>query len=206
MALTKAQIREILSSAGVDGDHMSDAVEAITNGHTASIEALREERDTQKKEVERLTKELEEANEAMKNGDKSPYKVKYEAAVKEKEDLQKEFDDYKADLANKETHSKKEKAYTGILKDAGISEKHFAKIIKYSDVDSLELDEEGKVKDSKKILDAIKDEWGDHISSSSTQGARTETPPANNGGTSDKPSRAAILAQQYHEDRYGKAE
>ena len=50
MALTKAQVKEILSTAGVDADHMSDAVEKILAGHTASIDALREERDTYKAE------------------------------------------------------------------------------------------------------------------------------------------------------------
>lgn len=205
MALT----RKALATMGIEEDKIDQIIEM----HTETTNALKEERDSYREKAEKASndmaavqKELDEANEAMKNGDRSPYKVKYETAVKEKEAVQKEFDDYKADLANKEVHSKKEKAYTGILKDAGISEKHFAKIIKYSDVDSIELDEDGKIKDSKKILDAIKEEWGDHVPTNSTQGARTENPPANNGGTNDQPSRAAILAQQYHEDRYGKAE
>ena len=206
MALTKAQVREILSTAGVDGEHMSDAVEAIIDGHKASIDALREERDTYKAEAETAGKELNELKEATKNGEKSPYKAKYEEAVKEKEALQKQFDDYKSDLAAKEAHASKEKAYKEILKDAGVPEKHFAKILKYSDVDGIELDDDGKPKDAKSIMDTIKSEWGDHMASTGQEGAKTETPPANNGGKSEAPSRAAILARQYHENLYGKEE
>lgn len=205
MALT----RKALAAMGIE----SDKIDQIIEMHTETTNALKEERDSLKEKVEdkeskmaAVQKELDEAKEAMKNGDKSPYKVKYEAAVEEKEALQKEFDNYKADLANKEAHSKKEKAYREILKDAGIAEKHYAKILKYSDVDSLELDDDGKVKDSKKYLDSIKEEWGDHIASTSTKGADTETPPANNGGSSEQPSRAALMAQKYHEERYGKTE
>lgn len=206
MALTKAQVREILSTAGVDGEHMSDAVEAIINGHTASIEALREERDTYKANAETATKELNELKEVTKNGEKSPYKAKYEAAVEEKEALQREFDQYKNDQTAKETHAAKEKAYREILKDAGIPEKHFAKVLKYSDVDGVELDEDGKIKTAKDLLDNIKSEWSDHIESTAVEGAKTETPPANTGGEVKKPSRAAKLAQQYHENLYGKEE
>lgn len=69
MALSKAKVREILSEAGVDSDHMTAAVESIIDGHTASISALREERDTAKDEAtrlksenDRLTGELQKAN------------------------------------------------------------------------------------------------------------------------------------------------
>lgn len=209
MALTNAQVREILSAAGVDGEHMSTAEEKIISGHKASIDALREERDKYKADAEKLTtvqKELDEMKEAMKNGEKSPYKSKYEAAVEEKEALQKEFDKYKSDQAAKEAHTAKEKAYREILKDAGIPEKHFAKVLKYSDVDGVELDDEGKIKTAKDILDSIKKEWSDHIESTGAEGAKTETPPANTGGKSDQPSRAAQIAKQYHENLYGKEE
>ena len=42
MALTKAQVREILSAAGVTSEHMSDAVDKIIDSHLTSLNALRE--------------------------------------------------------------------------------------------------------------------------------------------------------------------
>lgn len=68
MALTKPKVREILSEAGVNEDHMTTAIGAIMEGHVASIDALREERDTAKStadrfkaESDRLTGDLEKA-------------------------------------------------------------------------------------------------------------------------------------------------
>ena len=174
MALTKAQVREILSAAGVDDEHMSKAVNDIISGHTASIEALREERDTLKDKASKAD-ELEKENAALKK-DAEKYKGKdYEA-------LQKEFDDYKDGIAKKEVRGAKEAAFTQCLKDAGVSEKHFAKIIKYSDIDGLELDDKGKLVNAKDVMKSIKDEWSDHIVKSTTKGADTPTPPKTGGG------------------------
>lgn len=201
--------RKALAAMGIEPDKADQIIEM----HTETLNEIKEERDTLREKVQKLTndseaiqKQLDEANEAMKNGDKSPYKVKYEAAVKEKEALQREFDQYKNDQTAKETHAAKEKAYREILKDAGIPEKHFAKVLKYSDVDGVELDENGKIKTAKDLLDSIKSEWSDHIESTAVEGAKTETPPANTGGEVKQPSRAAKLAQQYHENLYGKEE
>ena len=43
MALQKARLKEILSEAGCDAEHLSDAVEAILSGHVATVEALKEQ-------------------------------------------------------------------------------------------------------------------------------------------------------------------
>ena len=77
MALSKAQLKEILSKAGVSEDNMSAAVKEIMAGHEASIEALQEERDNYKdsaskyesehKRAEDLEKKLKDANESNKD-------------------------------------------------------------------------------------------------------------------------------------------
>lgn len=199
MALT----RKALSTMGIE----EDKIDQIILMHTETVNALKEERDKFKGETEKLEsvqKELDELKEKSKEN--SGFKSEVEKLKKEKENLQKEFDQYKSDQVAKETHVAKENAYREILKDAGIPEKHFAKVLKYSDVDGVELDDEGKIKTATEILKNIKEEWSDHIESTGAQGARTETPPANNGGKTDKPSRAAELAKQYHENQYGKEE
>lgn len=198
MALT----RKALSAMGIE----DDKVEQIITMYLETLAEIKDERDALKAEAGKLPavqKQLDELKEAMKNGEKSPYKAKYEAAVEEKEALQKEFDQFKEDLSKKETRNAKEAAYKEILKDAGIPEKHFGKILKYSDVDGVELDDKGKIKKAKELLDTIKEEWSDHVESTGTEGAKTETPPANNGGKTEQPSRAAMLAQKYHENLYG---
>ena len=117
-----------------------------------------------------IQKELNDLKaEVAKNGGKS-----YEA-------LKKEFDDYKADVAKKEARSLKEAAYKDVLKDAGVSEKHWAKVIKYSDIDGLELDEKGQIKNKAELLKSIKEEWSDHIETKAQNGAQTANPPAGAG-------------------------
>lgn len=178
MALSNKQVREILSEAGVAEDKMGAAVTAIIAGHTASIEALREQRDEYKaKADEKETVDTENAK--LKEQLKGYEGKDYDA-------LKKEFDDYKQGIANKETRAKKEAAYAKILKDAGIPEKHYAFVTKYSDIDSMEIDENGDFVDAKGILENVKKEFCDHIQTVKVEGAKTPTPPENVGGKAAK--------------------
>jgi len=196
MALAKAQVREILSKAGVDAEHMSDAVNEIIDGHTASIEALREqvktlERSSQEKadEVERLTGVQKELDDLKKQ-------VEKDAKAREGKDYDKlkaEFDGYKADIEKRDAHVAKETAFRALLKDAEIDQKYFDKIVKYSDVDSIELDAEGKMRNAAERLKAVKEEWPEYHVTTQEKGAETATPPANNGGANTK-TRDEILA------------
>ena len=70
-------------------------------------------------------------------------------------------------------------------------EKRIKSVLKVADIDSIELDENGTIKDADALKKAIKEEWEDFIPSDETKGASTSTPPANNGG---KLSKEDILA------------
>lgn len=187
MALT----RKMLSAMGIDDEKQDEIISA----HIDVVNALKEERDNYKseaKKAEKLQKEIDDLNESMKNGERSPYKVKYEAKVEEFNDLKKQFDDYKADVTAKELESKKAEAYKDLLKGAGVSEKRINSIIKVTDLDKIELDEDGKVKDSDAHKKSIKEEWSDFIVTEQKQGASVSNPPANTGG--GKKTREEILA------------
>lgn len=182
MALTNANVKEILSKAGVDSEHMKDAVNEIIEGHTTSIEALREERDSYKEKaqkVEDLEKQLEKAQKDLKEATsdeaEEKYKTKYEM-------LKDEFKEFKKGIEEKATKENKAKAYREILKEAGISDKRIESVLKVSDVDSIEFDDEGKVKDKDDMLKSIKEEWSDFIQTAGVQGAKTDNPPENTGG------------------------
>ena len=69
-----------------------------------------------------------------------------------------------------------------MLKAAGVSEKRHGAIIKLTDLKSLELDKDGKIKDAEKRTEEIKSEWADFVEHTTTKGAQTATPPTNNGG------------------------
>lgn len=182
MALTNANVKEILSKAGVDSEHMKDAVNEIIEGHTTSIEALREERDSYKEKAQKaddLEKQLDKAQKDLKDAtseeSENKYKAKYEM-------LKEEFKEYKKDIEAKATKETKAKAYRDILKEAGISDKRIEAVLKVSNVDSIELDAEGKVKDKDELIKGIKEEWSDFIQTADVKGADTQTPPANTGG------------------------
>lgn len=173
MALT----RKFLSAMGIE----EDKIEQIIEAHTETVTALKEARDSYKADAEKLKsveKELAEAKEQLKDAGTDEYKEKYDK-------VKAEFDKFKADTEAKESRTKKEDAYKAILKDANIPEKHFAKIIKYSDIDGLELDDKGELSNKSELLKSIKEEWGDHIEQTGTQGANVQNPPAN-GGNSKK--------------------
>ena len=67
------------------------------------------------------------------------------------------------------------------MKAAGISEKRIDAVLKVSNIDSIELDKDGKIKDADKHTENIKTEWADFIPTTTVVGARTANPPANNG-------------------------
>lgn len=176
MALTKTQLREILSKAGVTAENAETAINSIMDGHLASVNALREERDKLKEDAEKLPGIQKELDELKGNGDDS-YKSKYE---KEHE----EFEKFKADQTAKETKANKTAAFRKLLKEVGVSEKRLDTVIRASapDIDSIELDKDGKIKDAEALTKTVKESWADFITKKESKGADNPNPPANNGG------------------------
>ena len=193
--------RKALTAMGIE----EEKVDQIIEMHTATVNGLKDERDSYKAEADKLEsvqKELDELKEAAKNGDRSPYKVKYEALLEEKEALQKDFDAFKADQEAKASKAAKQEAYKALLKEIGVSDKRIDSVLKVSDIDSFEL-EDGKLKNADDLKKSAKEEWADFIVTEGEQGAKTETPPAGNGSTPKQMSYAAMRAAEYHNNLYG---
>ena len=180
MALT----RKMLKAMSIEDEKIDQIIEA----HTETVNALKEERDTYKEEAEKLPtvqKELDKLKEdSTKEDGKNPWKVKYDA-------IKEEFDNYKAEEQAKATKATKEEAYKALLKECGVAEKRISAVTRVADIDSIELDKDGNIKDVDALKDSIKEEWGDFIQTEGTKGAETSTPPENNGG---KMTKAEILA------------
>lgn len=197
MALTKAKVREILSNAGVDTENIVEAVEKIMNGHIASIDALREERDGFKETAEKLPDIQKELDDLKKSSNKNnDWKTKYDG-------LKQEYDDYKAEQTAKAEKSSKDKAYRELLKEIGVSEKRLDTILKVTDLDSIKLDAEGAIEGRDSLVDALKDEWSDFIATEGTYGANVNKPPEPKTEPSRAKSRAAEIEAKYHSDLYG---
>jgi hypothetical protein len=184
MALTRAQIKEILSTAGIAADKTDAAIEGILAGHTSSVDALTEQRDKYKADAEKLPTvqaELDRAKEAAKDQKPDAYKVKYDA-------LKEEYDGYKADVTKKATTAQKSTAYKALLDELKINGKITGKVLKLADLEKVELDDKGAIKDADKLRESLKAEWADFIVKEGSEGGRVDNPPANNNVDTDKMS------------------
>lgn len=199
MALSKAKIREILSKAGVESENMADAVDKITDGHVASIEALKEERDSYKADAEKLAdvqKELDDLKQTVDTD--NGFEKKYD-------DLKKEYDDYKHAQSEAAAKKAKDDAYRALLKEIGVVEKRIDSVMKVTSLDDLKLDKDGKLENLDTLKESAKNEWSDFIGKPDTKGAGENNPPANDPKPPRKESRAAQLEKRYHGDIYGEA-
>ena len=194
--------RKMLKAMGIE----EEKIEQIIEEHAETVNALKQQRDQYKVDAEKLPgvqKELDDLKEAADKDGENPYKAKYE-------DLQQQFDDYKADVTAKETKAKKTAAYRKLLKDAKVSEKRLDSILKLSPVDDIELDDNGEIKDAADVKKKIEEEWSDFIVTEETHGADSNNPPGGSGGRQGagggSKSRAALIQQQYQNSLYGSKE
>ena len=163
MAFTRATIRNLAKDSGVEIP--KELEDALVSEHLTARNAYAEEQVKAE-----LAKQPTEKDGNVK--DSEEYKT-----------LKKSFDDYKAEVAAKETKAAKEAAYRAILKDANLSEKGIEKAIKYAEWDKIELEADGKLKGASDHIKAVKEEWAEYVTTTTTTGAKTSNPPANNGGS-----------------------
>lgn len=163
MALT----RKMLKAMGIE----DDKIEQIIDAHSETVDALKTERDQFKTEAEKLP-EIQRELETMKNNSGDSWKTKYDS-------LKQDFEQFKNDQAAKEKRSMKESAYRSLLKQSGVSDKRVESVLRVTDLESVELNDDGTLKNSDKIIESIKSDWSDFIVSEQTQGAKTSNPPSN---------------------------
>ena len=197
MALTRKMLAAM--------DIPAEKIDEIITAHTETVNAIKEERDSLKVENDNLKnveKDLEKANEKIKEFESGDWENKYNA-------VKGEYDNFKTETETKATKTAKTNAYKQLLIDAGVSAKRVDSILKVSEsnINDVELDENGKIKDADKLSENVKTEWADFIVDTQTQGANTPKPPASEGdGQPNKPSRAAQMVAQYRNEHYGKEE
>lgn len=196
MSLSRPTVKEILSEAGVSSENMDRAIQKIIDGHTATVDALKEKienaennSETIKKmkvDVEKYKNELETAKRTIADGEK--YKEMYE-------NQKAEYDKYKGDVTAKETKAAKEKAIREYFKSKGINDDNMSIAMRgiKSEIDAAELDEKGKIKDIKVFDDLLKGDYSKLVSRVETRGADTQIPPPNANGKVTK-TKAEIMA------------
>lgn len=191
MALT----RKFLTALGIE----AEKIDEIITAHTETVNALKTDIGKYREDAEKLPsvqKELDDLKAV--SGAETGYKEKYDQ-------LKQEYDEYKGQVAAERVEEQKRTAYRAILKEAGIPDKRVDKILKLYDMESVELDKDGKVVGSEDIKKSIAEEWADIIPKDDNEGARTSKPPVSTGGNEGRVlSRAAQVAQKHYEALYGK--
>ena len=173
--LNREALRKIFSGAEIEVT--KDVLTQICDLHLSSTDGMTETIKDLNKQLKKAERERDDAL------TKIPEEGKETVSKESYDKLKKEYDDYKADVVAKNTRTEKENAFRELLKSVGVSEKRISAIVKVSNIDGLELDNDGKIKDADKHTETVKTEWADFIETTSTQGADTATPPTNNGGT-----------------------
>ena len=160
MAFTRQIIRDLAMESGIEIP--KELADALVSAHMATRDAYADEQVKAELEKQPATK-------AENVKDSEEYKA-----------LKADFDKYKAEVTEKETKAAKEAAYRAILKDANLSEKGIEKAVKYAEWDKIELGEDGKLKGANDHIKAVREEWAEYVTTTTTTGAKTSTPPANN--------------------------
>ena len=170
--------RKMLSAMEIEAEKVNQIIE----GHSETVNALQEEIDKAKKEADRYKAEADK----VKGLEKEIETLKKEAETAKKDGaeydkLKQEFEAYKAEQEKKEQDAIKAEKFRELLKDIGLSDKGIQMALKWQGVDGVELDEDGKITNSKELRKSAKEDWAEYITEQKQEGAETPKPPANNG-------------------------
>lgn len=193
MALT----RKMLKVMGIE----DEKIDQIIDAHAETVDGLKESLKKAQADAQALPglqKELETAQADLEAAKKDGWKDKHDA-------LQQQFDQYKAEIAAKESQAAKEKAARDWYQGQGVTGKALEIAMRGSggEVAALELDEAGKIKDSSALEALVQGDFAGLVSREETKGADTARPPAGQSGGEQPSSRGAELYAAYHSSRYG---
>lgn len=174
MALNRKQLQEKLES--MTPETVMSTLEWILSGHSATVEALKEERDTYKEQAGTAADIAKE-----RDGLKAQLEKAGDAAA-----IRKEYDEYKAGVERKELNARKARALTSAFETAGVKRESFRNaMLKAWDLDSVELDESGAIKNADGITAAVQKDYADFVATAEDKPVPPNTPPTGNGKGKD---------------------
>lgn len=172
MALPRKQLQEKLEN--ITPETVKETMQWILDGHTASLEAVQEERDTFKSKaetVEALTKERDE------------WKTKAEASG-DAAKVQADFDAYKKQVADEKAAAQTDADVLDIVKEAGIVRESFQKVVaKDFDRSKIQRGKDGTITNRQDLVDDTRTRYVDFTATQQQQGTPPNNPPTGGGGT-----------------------
>lgn len=164
MALT----RKMLKALGLS----EEIIETIIEGHVESVNMLVKERDDLKAKAEALDSVTRE---------RDTYKAQAEKAG-DAAKVQADFDAYKASVEKRELNDRKRVALDDAFRRAGVARAAFRNtMLKAWDMDSVELDETGAIKDMDGLNAAVNSDYADFIATTEDTPVPPNNPPAGGG-------------------------
>lgn len=164
MAFTREFIRKLAKESDVDLP--KELIDGLISEHLTARDAFSEEQVKQ-------ALEQNKSNDQQTNvKDSDEYKA-----------LEKQFNDYKDDIAKKESKAATDGAKKALIKSLGVPEKWADRVFESIANAEIQLDKDGKIKDAEAFSKTITDKWSDVIPETTERGAYVATPPA--GGKRD---------------------
>ena len=184
MAFTRPEVRKILGDA-----HTEEIENKLISLYLGEKDKLKDQIDTLTAENARLkanSDKLETVQKELDEAKKEDWKAKYE---KEHSD----FEGYKTSIAEKETLSKKEAAYSKLLADEHIKENHIKDVVRLTDFSKIELDKDGNLKNVDDLKKAIGTDWSEYVVTTEKRKQQVVTPPRSNTGSGEGRARELYL-------------
>ena len=176
MALT----RKSLKAMGLTDEQ----VDSIIEMHTETVNGLKDALETAQsgaKELPALQKKVEQLESDLEAAKKDGWKEKHDT-------VKKEFDEYKAEQARKETRAAKEKAVRAYLEGKNVRDGNLTIAMRSlrTEIEAAELDGD-KLKDTKPFDELLSGELSGLVTTTIERGAPPpKNPPINTGGTMSK--------------------
>lgn len=167
--------RRALKAMGID----EEKIDEIISMHSETVDGLKADVSKYKADAEKLPsvqKQLDDLKAAGDNG----YQEKYEKEHKA-------FEDFKANVAAKESKAAKEKAVRAYFESKNITGANLDLAMRGcgEEMAALEMDGE-KIKDTKSLDALVDGTYKGLVSTTQTHGANPANPPANTGGAKSR--------------------
>lgn len=172
MALPRKQLQEKLEN--ITPETVKETMQWILDGHTASLEAVQEERDTFKSKAETVATLTQERDE---------WKAKAEASG-DAAKIQADFDAYKQQIADEKAAAQTDADVLDIVKEAGIVRESFQKVVaKDFDRSKIQRGKDGTITNRQDLVDDTRTRYVDFTATQQQQGTPPNNPPTGGGGT-----------------------
>ena len=167
MAIT----RKFLKGMGLSDEQIDTIIEA----HTDTVDGLKADLSKYKTDADKLVGVQKELDDLKAKGDDG-WKDKHDK-------VRQEYDDYKKGVETQKSRAAKETAVRAFYESKGITGKNLEIAMRGSraEIDGIELDGD-KIKDATALDALVSGDFSGLVATTTTKGANTATPPANNGG------------------------